>query len=423
MTPPLSPEEEAHSRAMAALVREQIRAAGGWLSFERFMELALYAPGLGYYSAGSVKLGPGGDFVTAPEVSDLFSRCVARQCAQVLADGRRAGQEDGQEEGKEEGKEDGQEHRDGGGEILELGAGTGRMAAVILQTLAERGPLPERYAILEVSADLAERQRERLGRLPRELRERVVWLERLPERPLRGVILANEVLDALPCRRFALAGGAVRELGVGLAETDGPDPTLSAGHAALVERETSPDAALASACATLLNELPAPLPEGYASELCLRVDPWIAGVGECLERGAMLLFDYGLPRAHYYHPQRTTGTLRCHFKQRVHDDPYVNLGVQDITAWVDFTRVAEAAVACGLDVSGFCTQAAFLLGTGLEQLLAEATDPVKHARLAGEARRLLLPGEMGEAFKVMALTRGCDVALEGFVLQDLRQSL
>lgn len=391
MIPPLSPEEEAHSRAVAALVRDRVRAAGGWLRFEQFMELALYAPGLGYYSAGSVKLGPGGDFVTAPEVSDLFSRCVARQCAQVLA---------------------------GGGEILELGAGTGRMAAVILETLAASGTLPDRYAILEVSADLAGRQRERLQGLPSELRDRVVWLDRLPARPVRGVVLANEVLDALPCRRFLLAAGAgepgasVRELGVGLTD-DG----------ALLERVGAADEALASACAALLSELPAPLPEGYSSELCLRIAPWIAGIGECLGRGLMLLFDYGLPRAHYYHPQRTSGTLRCHFKQRAHDDPYINIGIQDITAWVDFTRVAEAAVACGLDVSGFCTQAAFLLATGMERLLADSTDPVEHARLAGQARRLLLPGEMGEAFKVMALTRDFDAALDGFALQDLRQSL
>lgn len=389
MMPALSPEEEAHSRAVATLIRERVRAAGGWLPFEQFMELALYAPGLGYYSAGSVKLGPGGDFVTAPEISDLFSRCVARQCAQVLAPG---------------------------GEILELGAGTGRMAAVILETLAEQAKLPARYAILEVSADLAERQRERLGKLPRELRERVVWLDRLPERLIDGVILANEVLDALPCRRFVLRDGAVKELGVvvGGASDEG---------AALVEREAAPDEELASACAALLGELPASLPDGYSSEICLRVAPWIAGVAVCLGRGLMLMFDYGLPRAHYYHPQRTAGTLRCHFRQRVHDDPYLNIGVQDITAWVDFTRVAEAAVDCGLDVAGFCTQAAFLLGTGVEQLLAKSTDAVEHARLAGEARRLLLPGEMGEAFKVMALTRECDVALDGFALQDLRQSL
>ena len=384
MMPSLSPEEEVHSRTVAALIAERARSAGGWLPFERFMELALYAPGLGYYSAGSVKLGPDGDFVTAPEISDLFSRCVARQCAQVLAEG---------------------------GEILELGAGTGRMAAVILETLAVRDALPDRYAILEVSADLAERQRERLQRLPAELRERVVWLDRLPERPIRGVILANEVLDALPFRRFRLCGNEVRELGV----------AVEGG--ALVEREAVPDADLANACATLLRELPLPLPQGYASEVCLRTGPWVAGVAECLERGLMLLFDYGLPRAHYYHPQRTDGTFRCHFRQRAHDDPYINLGLQDITAWVDFTRVAEAAPGCGLEVSGFCTQAAFLLASGVERLLAESTDTVEHARLAGQARRLLLPGEMGEAFKAMALTRDVDVPLEGFALQDLRQSL
>jgi SAM-dependent MidA family methyltransferase len=408
MMPPLSPEEEAHSRATTGMIGERVRAAGGWISFEQFMELALYAPGLGYYSAGSVKLGPGGDFVTAPEISDLFSRCVARQCAQVLG---------------------------GGGEILELGAGTGRMAAAILQSLAAAGKLPERYAILEVSADLAERQRDRLGKLPPGIRERVVWLERLPQRPIDGVILANEVLDALPCRRFRLGAGGLRELGVALqtvpAEVHGPGrappwedaPGGVQGESAIVERERAPDAELASACAALRDELPAPLPQGYSSELCLRVSPWIAGVAECLERGVMLLFDYGLPRAHYYHPQRSAGTLRCHFKQRVHDDPYTNIGVQDITAWVDFTRVAEAAVACGLEVAGFCTQAAFLLATGIEQFVAEAEDTVERVRRAGEARRLLLPGEMGEAFKVMALTREFEGALQGFALQDLRQSL
>lgn len=406
MTPALSAEEEAHSRAVTALIRERVAAAGGWIPFERFMELALYAPGLGYYSAGSVKLGAGGDFVTAPEVSDLFSRCVARQCAQVLADG---------------------------GEILELGAGTGRMAAVILESLAALDKLPARYAILEVSADLAERQRERLDRLPRDIRERVVWLERLPQRPIDGVILANEVLDALPCRRFTLRGGAVRELGVavgvgapeaGAAPAGSAAPDRAVSQAAVfADREAEPDEELSSACSALLAELRSPLPEGYASEIGLRVAPWIAGVAACLGRGLMLLFDYGLPRAHYYHPQRTAGTLRCHFKQRVHDDPYINIGVQDITAWVDFTRVAEAAVACGLEVAGFCTQAAFLLSAGVEQLLAQATDALDHARLAGEARRLLLPGEMGEAFKAMALTRDFDAALQGFALQDLRRSL
>jgi len=285
------------------------------------------------------------------------------------------------------------------------------MAAKVLEALAAEGVLPDRYAILEVSADLAQRQRERLSALPVALRERVVWLDRLPERPITGVILANEVLDALPCRRFVVGTEGVLELGVGLSA------------AGFVERVVAPEAALADAGTALLRELPEPLPAGYTSEICLRVEPWVAGVGACLGRGLMLLFDYGLPRSHYYHPQRVSGTLQCHFKQFAHDDPYINVGVQDITAWVDFTRVAEAGVAGGLDVAGFCTQAAFLLATGIERFVAEAVGTVEQARLAGEARRLLMPGEMGEAFKVMALTRDYDAGLSGLGLQDLRHSL
>jgi SAM-dependent MidA family methyltransferase len=386
MLPPLSDAERRHSEALAAVIRAQLAAAGGWLSFERFMELALYAPGLGYYSAGAVKLGPGGDFVTAPQMSELFSRCVARSCAEVL-------------------------RRCGGG-ILEVGAGTGAMAAVVLRELAGVGVLPERYAILEVSADLAARQREYLAQLPAELRARLVWLERLPERPLDGVILANEVADALPCRRFVYRDGAVRELGV------------SPGGAGLFQDSAAdPDAALRDAGAALLRALGAPLPEGYVSEICLRVGPWIATLAGTLARGALLLFDYGLTQRHYYHPQRATGTLRCHFKQRVHDDPYVNVGVQDITAWVDFTRVAEAGVAAGLELAGFATQAAYLLASGVDEMVGAATDERDRARLAGEARRLIMPEEMGEAFKAMALTRAVDGPLAGFALQDLRDLL
>jgi SAM-dependent MidA family methyltransferase len=421
--PPLSADEQQHSAAVAARLREAVTAAGGWLSFEHFMELALYAPGLGYYSAGSAKIGSGGDFVTAPEISDLFSRCVASQCAQVLSVT--------------------------GGEILELGAGTGRMAGAVLESLAAAGVLPDRYYILEVSADLAERQRARLSSLPLSLRERVVWLERLPESPFRGVILANEVLDALPCQRFVVAaegafangalaahdpsahesvarGSAVHEPAARESATRGSvvhELGVSLQGDSFIERAAVPDAALTSALESLLRELPQPLPSGYTSEVCLKLEPWIASVGECLERGLMLLFDYGLPRSHYYHPQRVDGTLRCHFKQLAHDNPYINVGVQDITAWVDFTRVAEAGVAAGLDVTGFCTQAAFLLATGIESLVAGAVGVVEAARLAGEARRLLMPGEMGESFKAIALTRDYDAALSGFALQDLRHSL
>jgi SAM-dependent MidA family methyltransferase len=380
----LSDAEREHSSLLAQEIRTRIADAGGWLPFDTFMELALYAPGLGYYSAGAVKLGAGGDFVTAPEVSKLFGQCLARQCAQVLAET--------------------------GGGILELGAGTGVMAETLLEELARLDALPDRYAILEVSADLAARQRERLDALPENLRRRVVWLERLPEEPMRGVVLANEVLDALPCARFVVHDTRVRALGVAV-DADG----------AFMEREGFADELLVRYAEPLAREFK--LADGYRSEVCWRIEPWIAGVRQALERGALLLIDYGLPRAQYYHPQRTDGTLRCHFKHRAHNDPLILVGVQDISAWVDFTRVAEAGGAAGLDLCGFTTQAGFLIGSGIEELLSADADEITRARRTGEAGRLLLPAEMGEAFKVMALGRGLQSPLRGFTLQDLSPSL
>lgn len=392
--PALSEDERAHVAVVAGHIREFIREQGGVIGFDAFMRLALYAPGLGYYSAGATKLGAAGDFVTAPEVSSLFSRCLARQTADVLADT--------------------------GGDILELGAGSGRMAADVLTELAALDRLPGAYRILEVSADLAQRQRARIAQLPVELARRVSWLDAWPERPMRGVVLANEVLDAMPVERFVLHGRpdgiAVNALGVGLAGDD------------FEWREISPLPETLNAVADVVEALPAPLPDGYVSELCLAFQPWMAGLAAQLEAGVALLIDYGLPRAQLYHPDRRHGTLRCHFRHRAHDDPFVNVGLQDITAWVDFTRVAEAADSAGLEVLGFATQAAFLIGAGMESLLATemeiaGEDFVRRAVLAGEARRLLLPGEMGEVFKVIALGRGVDRPLAGFATQDLRASL
>jgi SAM-dependent MidA family methyltransferase len=382
----MSADELEHSRRLQRLIRERLAEAGGWLPFDEFMQLALYAPGLGYYTAGGAKIGAGGDFTTAPELSGLFSACVARQAAEVLART--------------------------GGSILELGAGTGRMAAAVLGSLAELGALPEAYEILEVGADLRERQRARLDELPQELRARVSWLDRLPQRPWRGVILANEVLDALPCERFVMRGGSARQLGVSLADDE-----------SFKEIEAPADRGPALVAEAVLGDLAQSLPDGYRSETCARLHPWLGSLADKLERGAILLFDYGLPRAHYYHPQRAAGTLRCHFKQRAHDDPFLNVGVQDITAWVDFTAVAEAASAASLEVAGFATQAAFLLSLGIEAMVARTEGAVERARLAGEARRLMMPGEMGEVFKAMALQRGLEPPLSGFLLQDLRHSL
>src|ERR1700733_10847371 len=380
----LSEEERQHSEALAELMRARIAAAGGWLSFDNFMELALYAPGLGYYSAGAVKLGAGGDFLTAPEMSRLFGQCLARQCAQVLAVT--------------------------GGGVLEFGAGSGAMAATVLEALAELGALPDQYAILEVSADLAARQRARMNELPAALRERVVWLTRLPEEPMRGVMLANEVLDALPCARFVVHEKGVRSLGVAV----GPD-------GAFVEREAFADEPLVRYAQPLVREIG--LADGYRSEVCWRIEPWIASVAECLQQGVVLLIDYGLPRIQYYHQQRLHGTLPAHVKHRGRENAFILVGVQDISSGVDFTRVAEAGLAAGLSLYGFTTQAGFLIGAGIEELLGAAADELTRVRRTGEAARLLLPVEMGEAFKVMALGRGLEQPLGGFTLPDLTSSL
>jgi SAM-dependent MidA family methyltransferase len=383
--PPPSEVELAHSRRVAQHIREFMTARGGVIGFDTWMRLALYAPGLGYYSAGATKLGADGDFITAPEVSSLFSRCVARQAAEVLDVT--------------------------GGDILELGAGSGRMAADVLTELAALQVLPDRYRILEVSADLGERQRSRLASLPPPLASRIEWLERWPEDAMSGVILANEVLDAMPVERFVLRGEAgaqqVRALAVAL---EGEEFRWK-------EIEAGPE--LDHAVRDILASLPEPLPDGYVSEVCLALQPWMASLAAQLERGVALLFDYGLSRTQLYHPDRSDGTLRCHYRHRAHGDPFLNVGLQDITAWVDFTSVADAADSSGLDVLGYATQSAFLIGAGIESLLTTdmrdaAQDPRRMAGLTGEARKLMLPGEMGEVFKVIALGRGHDSPLRGF---------
>jgi len=384
--PPLQPDEARQAAAVLQAVRDAIATRGGWLDFDDYLRIVLYAPGLGYYSAGSEKFGHAGDFVTAPELSGLFGRCLARQCAQVL--------------------------QLTGGDVLELGAGSAALAASVLATLAELGALPRHYDILEVSADLRARGQQRLASLPRALRARVRWLDALPAQPISGVILANEVADALPFKRFVIAAGEPLERGVALtAQGD------------LSEADRKADAPLRAEIARIAGSLPAPWPDGYASELCPILGPWIGAIGAALGRGAALIIDYGLGRPEYYHPQRSGGTLRCHFRHRAHEDPLLHPGLQDITAWVDFTRVAEAADAAALAVAGYCTQAAFLLANGIEADLAASEATLEHARLASQARQLLLPGEMGETFKVMALTRLLDAPLRGFEYQDLRRSL
>lgn len=376
-------EAQAHSEKLIALIRDEIAANGGHISFARYMELALFAPGLGYYAAGSRKFGQQGDFVTAPEISALFSRSLARQAAAVLA------------------------HL-ADGEILEVGGGSGVMAADILAELEAVDALPARYSILELSAELQQRQRDTLAARVPHLLSRVHWLTALPAAGFRGVVLANELLDALPVQCFCVEPDGVRERGVTWDGQRFQWQTVAPGSAALTEA---------------LTAVAAGLPAGYCSEVNLAAGAWVSSIAALLERGVVLLIDYGFPRHEYYHPQRSTGTLMCHYRHRAHDDPFVYPGLQDITTHVDFTAIAEAAHAASLQVCGYNTQGLFLLANGITELAEQADNERQRIQRVQQLRTLTMPTEMGEQFKVMALCRDFQQPLQGFALQDLRHQL
>ncbi|MCG5517057.1 MULTISPECIES: class I SAM-dependent methyltransferase [unclassified Ectothiorhodospira] len=381
-----TPEPEALqvSQHLLERVRQEINAGDGWMSFHRYMELALYAPALGYYTAGSHKLGRGGDFITAPEVSPLFGRCIARQCAQVL-------------------------ESLGGGDILEFGAGTGILAVEILTALEGLESLPDRYLILELSPDLRQRQQAAVALLPEALRNRVQWLDALPEPgSLRGVMLGNEVLDAMPVQVFHWHEGAVRERGVALGER-------------LEWADRPAGETLADTVHALHDTMGGAWPSGYVSEINPGLSGWLRAAAERLAAGVILLVDYGYPRREYYSPERYRGTLMAHYRHRALDEPLVWPGIVDITAHVDFTAVAEAGEAAGLSLLGYTTQAWFLMGAGLESVFqaCQAEGLREQMDLAAQVRMLTLPGEMGERFQVMALGRGVPVPLMGFSGRDL----
>ena len=364
-------DELAHSRQLAALIRNEI-AASGPLPFSRYMMLALYAPGLGYYSAGRTKFGAAGDFVTAPELGGLYARCIAHAVAASL---RELGAD---------------------ADFLELGGGSGAFAVAALGELQRRDALPRRYLLLEPSADLRARQHERNAReLPAEIAARVHWLDRPPQETWQGVLFANEVIDALPSTRFAIHAGEVYEehidlAGDGLRRVDRPADALVAGAVRHVERE-----------------LGTALPDGYRSEILPQLPYWLQAVAAPLARGLALFVDYGYPRREFYLPERSDGTLVCHYRHHAHADPLHWPGLTDITAFVDFTALAEAGVGAGFDLVGYAPQGQFLLGSGLLDLVAEAgDDPLEHLRRVAEVKRLTLPGEMGERFQAMAFARG-----------------
>jgi SAM-dependent MidA family methyltransferase len=382
----LDREEYEHSRRLLDLIREQAVAAGGLLPFDRFMELALYAPGLGYYVAGTRKFGSEGDFVTAPELSPLFGRCIAEQCREVL-------------------------EAVGEGDILEFGAGSGSLAAEVLSALADASALPRSYLILELSPELRERQRRLLAERVPDLLARARWLDRLPEK-FCGCVLANELLDAMPVHRFRIG-----EDGKPLELLVRPSPD---GLEEVAVEPVSPG--LAEAVGVLRDKELA-LEPGFESEINLRLRPWIAAVGKVLERGLLLLVDYGYPQSEYYRADRCRGTLMCHYRHRARVDPYLNLGLQDITAHVDFTAVAEAGGSAGLRLAGYTTQAHFLIGCGIDRLLAQvAGGPEALNQMLG-AKQLILPSAMGERFQVIGLDKGLEGTWIGFSFRDLRDRL
>lgn len=360
-----------------------IADGGGWLAFDRYMELALYHAEEGYYGAGRARIGEGGDFDTAAETSALFGRALAGQCAEVLA-------------------------ACNGGDIVEMGPGSGRLAEVVLAELRDAGALPQRYLLVEPSPGMRAVQQERLANAHPDLAERLQWVDRLTHERIRGVILASEVLDALPCKCFRRAGGGWLERGVSLGSENG-----------LRWEDRRADPALEKALDAMQGELPWNLPRGYCSEIRLNLDEFMAELAQSLEAGLVLLADYGLPRRELYLAERNEGTLGCHSGQRWHDDPFLRPGQEDITAWVDFTAVRRSAEAAGLEAVGFTNQAQFLLAAHVLELAGSPPS----AEDAAALRRLMLPGGMGEAFKFLGLAAEGTEAPSGFGGRNMLASL
>ena len=375
-----TPDARAHSDRVAAHIRGDIASSGGWISFARYMELALYAPGLGYYSAGARKLGKAGDFVTAPEISPLFGQTLARQVQEIL--------------------------RSGFDEVLEVGAGSGALAATLLEELDSNEAAPRSYFILELSADLRERSRDTLAARVPHLLERVAWLNRLPP-AFSGVVIGNEVLDAMPVHAVRVNGGRIEEGGVGV-RSERLDWSWRVASGELLE----------AAC-----ELG--LAEGFRTEIGLAARGFMRSLAAVLEKGVALFVDYGFPRGEYYHPQRREGTLMCHYRHHAHADPFFLPGLQDITSHVDFSAVAAAARDAGLALAGYTSQAQFLVNCGITELMQRTPveDQARFLPLANQANRLMSPAEMGELFKAIAFERDHAAPLLGFREGDRRAAL
>lgn len=375
-----------HSESLISLIKSEIEQKGGAISFQRYMELALYAPALGYYAAGSAKLGEEGDFITAPEISPLFSQALANAILPAL---------------------------DSDQIILEVGAGRGRMAADILIYLKQQNKLPKEYWILELSADLRERQKVTIEATAPDLINKVKWLDVLPEQ-FSGVVLANELLDAIPVQLFQKKENDINEINVVWLDDKFSFQLKSSFDERLVHRVKN-----------IETELEREFDSGYVSEINFAAEDWIKSIAESLQQGIIILIDYGFPRHEYYHAQRNQGTLMCHYRHRTHPDAFVYPGLQDITAHVDFTAMADAALESDLKVIGYTNQVSFLMGAGLLELAAlnDESDVQQQMEVASQIKKLTLPHEMGELFKVIGFSKSCDVSLPAFEFRDLREYL
>jgi len=383
--PTPSAESQQHSQQLSQLVQQIISEAAGWIDFSTYMQLALYAPSLGYYTGGSQKFGSskngGGDFITAPEITPLFAQSLARQVSQVLQETQ--------------------------GSILELGAGTGKLAADLLLALADEEQLPEQYFILEVSDHLRHVQLKNLReRLTIELFNKIVWLDTLPVQ-FAGLILSNEVLDAIPVHLVVKKQDALYERGVVF------DGQFAWQDQPLKDQKIR----------QLIESLG--LPNDYLTEVCPAAIGLINSLANTLKHGAILMIDYGFCAREYYHPQRNQGTLMCHYQHYAHADPLINIGLQDITAHVNFTAIAEAGLAQGLDLQGYTNQAQFLMACGLLDLLAQESpgNLKSYTPKVSAVQKLISPTEMGELFKVIAFSKDMDVVLVGFAGNDKSHTL
>jgi SAM-dependent MidA family methyltransferase len=384
-----TPDESAfqHSCAVKNMICSEITMAGGWIPFTRYMELAIYSPGMGYYCSGTTKFGCAGDFVTAPEISSLFGRAIAQQATQIIES---VGEDIG--------------------DILEFGAGTGKLALDILLELENHKRLPQHYFILEVSGELQEQQNKLFEKFAPHLLSRIQWLENLPTK-FNGLILANEVLDAMPVHLVVWRDNSLFERGVVWSgkKLEWSDRLLVEGELFKIAQETIPRSSFNN------NNI-----DTYISEINLSVRGFIRSLANILQKGAIVLIDYGFGRNEYYHYQRSRGTLMCHYRHHAHDDPFYFPGLQDITSHVDFTAITDVAIGEGLELLGYASQAQFLINCGITEILAQipAENTGDYLPISNQVQKLVSPAEMGELFKVIALGKDTQQSLIGFSSGD-----